>query len=112
MSEFEITSMNVAVHTKAIGQAFTTLAAPIISAKALLDAHGEETAKKMLDLEPKEDLVRAGEVVIGTYNGLVCRLVIEPESGSWMGDNLTHEPIKGITIQNMEVNGQKLKVEA
>ena len=112
MSEFEITSMNVVVDQKAIGQAFTTLAAPVIGAKALLDAYGEETAKKMLGLKPKEDLDKAGEVVIGTYNGLVCRLVIEPESGSWMGGSLTHEPIKGITIQNMEVNGQKLKVEA
>ncbi|MCE7520346.1 hypothetical protein LZG37_19595 [Halomonas titanicae] len=109
MSEFEITSMNVVVDQKAIGQAFTTLAAPIIGAKALLDAYGEETAKKMLGLKPKEDLDKAGEVVLGTYNGLVCRLVIEPESGSWMGGSLTHDPIKGITIQNMELNGEKLK---
>ncbi|WNL39848.1 hypothetical protein RN346_04635 [Halomonas sp. PAMB 3232] len=111
MSKFEITSMSVAVDKEVIGQAFTTLAAPIIGAKALLDAYGEETAKKMLGLKPQEDLDKAGEVVLGTYNGLVCRLVIEPESGSWVGGSLTHEPVKGITIQNMEVNGEQLKAK-
>ncbi|WP_372373216.1 hypothetical protein ACDI10_16215 [Vreelandella venusta] len=109
MSKFEITSMNVAVDKKAIGQAFTTLMAPIIAAKSLTDAYGEDTAKAMLGLGPKEDLDKAGQVELGTYNGLVCRLVIEPKSGSWVGGSLTHEPIKGITIQNMELNGEKLK---
>lgn len=112
MSKVEITSMNVVVDKQAIGQAFTTLAAPIIAAKALADRYGDEAAKTMLGLEPKEDLDKAGEVVLGTYNGLVCRLVIEPESGSWMGGSLTHDPIQGISIQNMEVNGKKLKVGA
>ncbi|UEQ03208.1 hypothetical protein LMS44_18260 [Halomonas profundus] len=112
MSKVEINSMNVVVDKKAIGQAFVTLAAPIMAAKALADRYGEETAKQMLGLEPKEELDKAGEVVLGTYNGLVCRLVIEPEKGSWMGGSLTHEPIKGIFIQNMEVNGKKLKVGA
>lgn len=112
MSKVEINSMDVVVDKKAIGQAFVTLAAPIIAAKALADSYGEEVAKTMLGLERNESLGKAGQVVLGTYNGLVCRLVIEPEKGSWMGGSLTHEPIKAITIQNMEVNGKKLKVGA
>ncbi|MCL7931709.1 hypothetical protein [Halomonas llamarensis] len=109
MSNVEITSMNVVVDKQAIGQAFTTLAAPLIVAKALTDEHGEQRAKAMLGLEPNEKFDKAGEAVIWKYNGLVCRLVVEPESGSWMGNNLYHEPFKGISITNIEVNGKKIK---
>lgn len=103
-----IDSLSVWLDKPAVQQAFTTIAASIIEANACAKVYGEEAAGKLYGDDGRHYPV-AGEVVIGRFGGLVAKLVVEPESGGWAGEQLEHEEINAIGISDMVVDGKRLK---
>lgn len=110
LKKHTIDSLTVWLDKPAIQQAFTSLVAPIIEAGATAKTYGEEAAQKAYgDEEDSRYYPKAGEVEIGTAGDLVIKIIVEPRSGSWSGQNLTHKPINAIGIANMMIDGQPLK---
>lgn len=105
-----IDSLSVWLDKSAIQQAFTSLAGPIIEADCTAKTYGEQAASQFYGDEHNANYYpKAGEVEIGKVGGLVVKVVIEPSSGGYAGQMLTHDPINAIGISNMVIDGQPLK---
>lgn len=110
LKKHTIDSLSIWLDKPAIQQAFTSLAGPIIEADATAKTYGEKAACEFYgDEEDPNYYPKAGEVEIGNVGGLVVKVVIEPSSGGWAGQMLTHDPINAIGISNMVIDGLPLK---
>ncbi|MCK2183544.1 hypothetical protein [Halomonas getboli] len=107
MAKHTIKAMQVGVNPRAIQQAFTSIAGPIIEAGCCESAYGLDEAKRHFGNEDG-DLPKAGEVIIGRSKGLVVKLVVEPESGGYSGVFLEHEEVDGIGINAIRLDDGSL----
>jgi|GEM_PF-2287034 len=109
MSKYpEIDNIEVGINPRDIQQAAATLLGAIIEAQVTKHAFGENGC---IDRYGKPgDVPRAGEVTIGKVGNLVVKMTIEPgDVDAWSGAFLTHDEIDAIGINNMTVDGRKVK---